>query len=76
MPRNVEDIETALVNLRASQRAKVTARDRRERDMLTALRDVESYDRQIDYDAGLLDGLLDELSQGIDARTLAALGNA
>lgn len=70
MPRNVAAIDAELAGARNRQRAKVTARDRRERDMLAALRDVENYEAQIAYDDAHIDKLLGEraaVAQGATA---------
>lgn len=60
MPRTVEDIDAAIAGVRARQVAKIAARDRRERDMLSALHDVEEYERQIRDDETTIEALFDE----------------
>jgi hypothetical protein len=46
-PRPIADIDRAITLARGRQQAKRHHRDRRERDMLDALRDVERYESQM-----------------------------
>jgi hypothetical protein len=68
MPRTVDDVDAAIAAVRNRQQAKIAARDRRERDMLSALRDAETYEQQILADAQTIEGLFDERA-GLRARS-------
>jgi hypothetical protein len=60
MPRTVADIDAAITTVHNRQQAKINARDRRERDMLSALHDLETYEQQIRDDTQTIDDLLVE----------------
>lgn len=69
MPRNAAEIDVEIAATRRRQQSKATARDRREQDMLSAMRDIENYERQIRYDDRQIDKLLGEraaLAQSAD----------
>ena len=57
MPRTVQDIDAAIAADRARQLAKIATRDRRNQDMLSALRDIEEYERQIRADETAMEQL-------------------
>lgn len=59
-PRPVPTIDQAIAAVRADQRRKLANRDRAERTMLTALGDVERYERQAADDNARLEDLFAE----------------
>jgi hypothetical protein len=61
--RDPDTIETAIRTVMARRANKINARDRRENDMLSALRDVETYTRQIANDDHTIEDLFAELDR-------------
>lgn len=59
-PRDVATIDLAIAHVRASQRSKLAARDRREHDMLVCLADVERYEQQAADDDARIETLFGE----------------
>jgi hypothetical protein len=59
-PRPVDIVDRAIAGVRALQREKVKYRDNRNRDMLTALADVERIEGQIAADNRLIENLFAE----------------
>lgn len=59
-PRPVPTIDQAIAAVRADQRRKLANRDRAERTMLTALADVERYERQAVDDDARIEDLFEE----------------
>lgn len=59
-PRPTADVDRVIAAVRTHQRAKRSARDRRDRDMLDALRDVERYEQQIADDDDTIEQLFVE----------------
>jgi hypothetical protein len=74
MPRTVQDIDAAIAADRARQLAKIATRDRRNQDMLSALRDIEEYERQIRADETAMEQLfaMVEPAQGGTGHAAAA----
>lgn len=58
--RTVQTIDAEMSRVAARRQVLIDARDRREKDMLNAMRDVERHQERIDAFAGELTALLDE----------------
>lgn len=60
MPRPVAAIDVSITQATIRRRSRIAARDRRQQDMLTAMQDVEKYEREIAADDVTIDRFLDE----------------
>lgn len=71
--RNPEDVEQAIRNVMANRAAKAIERDRQNRNMLTALAEVERLEGHMDRDLHTIEALYDELDRARVAQQAEAM---